>query len=164
MRRGPEAVAPDRSMPRDVPVAAHVRRGDGQRGTPQIPGNTLLGLIHRVQLIIYACRRSQGLIDLRAGAVPTEASDGDLMLPGTRRHEVTRTTRRRIDLLRDPSCLRGFVFAAVLVAGVMTASNDVEQTTPGTQPPAALVASFDGMGVGFEGPQGTAALRNPSDN
>jgi hypothetical protein len=32
------------------------------------------------------------------------------------------------------------------------------------QPSASLVASFDGLGVGFEGPQGTANLRNPSDN
>src|SRR5688572_22817506 len=40
----------------------------------------------------------------------------------------------------------------------------VEQTTFGTKPPAALVASFDGLGVGFTGPQGTATMRNPSDN
>ncbi|HKV98375.1 MAG TPA: hypothetical protein VJN96_01060, partial [Vicinamibacterales bacterium] len=40
----------------------------------------------------------------------------------------------------------------------------VEQTTMGTKPAAALLASFDGLGVGFEGPQGTATVRNPSDN
>jgi hypothetical protein len=40
----------------------------------------------------------------------------------------------------------------------------VEQTTHGTRPAPAIVASFDGLGVGFEGPQGTATLRNPSDN
>jgi len=40
----------------------------------------------------------------------------------------------------------------------------VEQTAPGSHAPAALIASFDGLGVGFEGPQGSAALRNPSDN
>jgi hypothetical protein len=40
----------------------------------------------------------------------------------------------------------------------------VEQTTPGTRAPAALVASFDGLGHGFTGPQGTATFRNPSDN
>ncbi len=40
----------------------------------------------------------------------------------------------------------------------------VEQTTFGTKAPATLVASFDGLGVGFSGPQGTANLRNPSDN
>ena len=41
---------------------------------------------------------------------------------------------------------------------------EVEQTTFGTRPPARLVASFDGLGVGFTGPQGTTNLRNPSDN
>ena len=40
----------------------------------------------------------------------------------------------------------------------------VEQTSPGTRPPAEIVASFDGLGVGFEGPQGTTNVRNPSDN
>ncbi len=40
----------------------------------------------------------------------------------------------------------------------------VEQTQPGTKPAAALTASFDGIGAGFTGPQGTATLRNPSDN
>jgi hypothetical protein len=40
----------------------------------------------------------------------------------------------------------------------------VEQRTMGALPAPALVASFDGLGVGFEGPQGTAAVRNPSDN
>src|SRR5262245_54351508 len=40
----------------------------------------------------------------------------------------------------------------------------VEQRSQGTRPGATLVASFDGLGVGFEGPQGTATLRNPSDN
>ncbi len=39
-----------------------------------------------------------------------------------------------------------------------------EQTTMGTKPALPVVASFDGLGVGFEGPQGTATLRNPSDN
>ena len=40
----------------------------------------------------------------------------------------------------------------------------VEQTSFGAGPPAALAASFDGLGAGFTGPQGSALLRNPSDN
>ncbi|MEX2154343.1 MAG: hypothetical protein WD825_13470 [Gemmatimonadaceae bacterium] len=40
----------------------------------------------------------------------------------------------------------------------------VEQTAPGTKPRATLAARFDGLGVGFVGPQGSANLRNPSDN
>ena len=61
---------------------------------------------------------------------------------------------------------RGLVIV-VLLGGVQAASapqSPVEQTTAGPREPAAIVASFDGLGVGFEGPQGTAALRNPSDN
>ncbi|HET6959832.1 MAG TPA: hypothetical protein VFI56_24735, partial [Vicinamibacterales bacterium] len=40
----------------------------------------------------------------------------------------------------------------------------VEQTSFGTKPAAVLAASFDGLGAGFTGPQGSALLRNPSDN
>ncbi len=40
----------------------------------------------------------------------------------------------------------------------------VEQTVQGTASAARLVVSFDGLGAGFSGPEGTAALRNPSDN
>ena len=40
----------------------------------------------------------------------------------------------------------------------------VEQKSQGTRPTAKLVESFDGLGFGFEGPQGTANVRNPSDN
>jgi hypothetical protein len=40
----------------------------------------------------------------------------------------------------------------------------VEQNRRGSRPSAEIVANFDGLGVGFKGPQGTAILRNPSDN
>lgn len=40
----------------------------------------------------------------------------------------------------------------------------VEQTEQGRGPAPEIVASFDGLGDGFKGPQGTAVLRNPSDN
>ena len=57
--------------------------------------------------------------------------------------------------------------SAPIVPPVITApsgSAAVEQTTHGAKPGAVLVESFDGLGVGFAGPQGTANLRNPSDN
>ena len=47
---------------------------------------------------------------------------------------------------------------------LMTAGAAVEQKSQGKQLAARVVASFDGLGFGFEGPQGTANLRNPSDN
>src|SRR3990172_5356017 len=43
-------------------------------------------------------------------------------------------------------------------------SASIEQTTQGTRPPPEIVAWFDGLGEGFEGPQGSARFRNPSDN
>jgi hypothetical protein len=45
-----------------------------------------------------------------------------------------------------------------------TGAKLVEQTTQGTRASADVVANFDGLGVGLKGPQGTAVLRNPSDN
>ncbi len=45
-----------------------------------------------------------------------------------------------------------------------TAPASIEQASQGSRPPAELIASFDGLGVGFDGPQGPAAGRNPSDN
>lgn len=59
----------------------------------------------------------------------------------------------------------GVILLGAWLAGagpVTTAS--VEQTEPGKRPAASVVASFDGLGEGFTGPQGVAALRNPSDN
>jgi hypothetical protein len=53
----------------------------------------------------------------------------------------------------------------VAPAPVITAAGAaVEQKTPGKRPALPLLESFDGLGSGFEGPQGTATLRNPSDN
>jgi hypothetical protein len=40
----------------------------------------------------------------------------------------------------------------------------IEQTKDGERPSASLVASFDGLGAGFEGPHGRFTGRNPSDN
>ncbi len=40
----------------------------------------------------------------------------------------------------------------------------VEQTNAGKKKAVEIVASFDGLGDGFEGPQGSSGYRNPSDN
>lgn len=47
---------------------------------------------------------------------------------------------------------------------ISSAGAAVEQTSQGKHPPIAAGDSFDGLGTGFEGPQGTAQFRNPSDN
>ena len=58
--------------------------------------------------------------------------------------------------------------AAVMAVGIgahaRTQENGIEQTKPGTRPAAEIVASFDGIGAGLTGPQGTYEGRNPSDN
>src|SRR6185436_6630393 len=41
---------------------------------------------------------------------------------------------------------------------------EVEQREEGTGPTPVMAASFDGLGVGFEGPQGAGRSGNPSDN
>ena len=46
----------------------------------------------------------------------------------------------------------------------VTPSAAIEQTVQGSRPPATLVASFDGLGVGLQGPHGRWEVRNPSDN
>jgi hypothetical protein len=63
------------------------------------------------------------------------------------------------------------VSIAIVIVAIVSASPSVppgaaavEQTSQGAKPPAALAASFDGLGVGFDGPQGTTPVRNPSDN
>jgi hypothetical protein len=68
-------------------------------------------------------------------------------------------------------CARGLASAqeasVSIVPPAMTSppgSAAVEQTTPGTKPPARLVASFDGLGAGFVSPQSYTPSRNPSDN
>jgi len=47
---------------------------------------------------------------------------------------------------------------------ISAAGAAVEQRTQGKRSAVSLLESFDGLGSGFEGPQGTAMLRNPSDN
>src|SRR6186997_3210183 len=81
---------------------------------------------------------------------------------------INRPTRRLLAFSRK-DVAQGFspAMAALFGLAALTAQPahvGDEQTAPGTRPPATLVASFDGLGVGFEGPQGSAALRNPSDN
>lgn len=47
---------------------------------------------------------------------------------------------------------------------IPAAAASIEQTIQGSEPAPPQVASFDGLGVGFTGPQGNYEARNPSDN
>ena len=67
----------------------------------------------------------------------------------------------------DQQTMKRFFSIQILLIlfGVAYGQNrTIEQTSHGQLPPARIVASFDGLGYGFEGPQGKAEFRNPSDN
>lgn len=57
-----------------------------------------------------------------------------------------------------------FLAAGIALSAQQGAPLNVEQTSMGAKSGLELVASFDGLGVGFTGPQGTPRLGNPSDN
>jgi len=54
--------------------------------------------------------------------------------------------------------------APSVAASLPAASVAAEQTTQGRRPALPVIESFDGLGAGFSGPNGTARFRNPSDN
>ena len=56
------------------------------------------------------------------------------------------------------------IFGLIAALSTVAMGQNIEQTAPGRRPAARITASFDGLGIGFTGPQGTAAMRNPSDN
>jgi hypothetical protein len=60
--------------------------------------------------------------------------------------------------------MRLLLLLLAATAAMAASFADVEQKVQGEKPPAEIVASFDGLGYGFVGPQGNANLRNPSDN
>ncbi len=78
----------------------------------------------------------------------------NLKKPGTKRGAYT----------HPPDMSRLIQLFGVLGCTAILAGQTVEQTSEGPRGAAAIAAEFDGLGVGFEGPQGTATLRNPSDN
>lgn len=79
--------------------------------------------------------------------------------------------KRKVQVLVALGCFAAAAHAqqqqAVLSVPVITTpvgSGAIEQHPAGTRRAARIVASFDGLGVGFAGPQGQSFVRNPSDN
>jgi len=56
------------------------------------------------------------------------------------------------------------LLVAAVAAVLVVQAPSIEQTSPGTMAPPEVVTPFDGIGVGFDGPQGKYEGRNPSDN
>ena len=66
---------------------------------------------------------------------------------------------------QDPDTDQELKPVEVAPAPVISAAGAaVEQRTQGKRAAVPLLEGFDGLGSGFQGPQGTAMLRNPSDN
>jgi hypothetical protein len=141
---------------------------------------TVLALVTVAALLGAAHRRGQGTIDHAEPARP--ASRGGVTVHRSVAHDVSQ--RLTASPAEEPAAGASRAAPPYALApesdvdareerGARTASpvrttpagsSAVEQTTQGTRPSATLVASFDGLGAGFVGPQGSAATRNPSDN
>lgn len=70
----------------------------------------------------------------------------------------------RSECVLSLTVLLGAFVLLVRAGGEPAPSASVEQTEQGQQTAPQILVSFDGLGDGFRGPQGTATLRNPSDN
>ena len=85
-------------------------------------------------------------------------------------HDISEPLGARINVHRLKKSLQNRVLSykdstALWIANAgLNNLPSVEQTEQGIKPPPKLVASFDGLGEDFVGTQGTALLRNPSDN
>src|SRR6185369_3647615 len=117
-------------------------------------------LISVVGLLLLSVREGTTIVSAsRAGSSVTVVASArnDVSLP-LRTISATDTVAETVPLsISAPT-------PTVKMTPVTRESAAVEQTTAGTRPSAAVVESFDGLGFGFEGPQGKANLRNPSDN
>jgi hypothetical protein len=108
--------------------------------------------------VASAVRRDvSGLLSASSTGLASDAAD-DSRDDGVPRHALAAEPNENDE--REREAAEG----DIPVMSTPPGSAEVEQTKFGTKPPARLVASFDGLGVGFTGPQGTATTRNPSDN
>src|SRR5262245_17467516 len=95
----------------------------------------------------------------------TERQTGELTLQTDIAHEISPPLSSLSDSNDEDE--ESVQDAAPIASPVLTTppgAERIEQLAQGQKPAATLVASFDGLGAGFQGPQGTASLRNPSDN
>jgi hypothetical protein len=113
---------------------------------------------------------------LTVGCRPTEPSQESIVRPAAAMDVSAPLSSLRVNEATDTACDDCPRYAAAPEEAVQqgggspaSAPNDpagarVEQTAQGHRPALELVASFDGLGVGFDGPQGPSNVRNPSDN
>lgn len=99
-----------------------------------------------------------------ASLLQTTYSDADLANPQSSRSRADDLPPGVLAAESDDEPQGGGAPPAPPVMKAAPGSAAVEQTTHGTKPGPELVESFEGLGVGFVGPQGASVVRNPSDN
>jgi len=120
-------------------------------------------------LVLLGCGRD-GVEPARPGASVAAAVSHDvsvplasLMPPSTRQHPLCDDCPSGVVATPDEDEDQQGGGRPAFAPG-NAAGGAVEQRVHGTRPPLELVASFDGLGAGFDGPQGASPGRNPSDN
>src|SRR5690349_13149333 len=142
--------------------------------------------MHRVRILSALCAVAAiGVVALRVGKTPNVGAHTTVTTTPAIAHDVSGPLTaldvaafddaasgnhpdpdraRRVMTVEPNEEQSGPGAASLPVITTPPGSAAVEQTTFGAKRPARLVASFDGLGVGFTGPQGTTNVRNPSDN
>jgi len=95
------------------------------------------------------------------------ATKSDVTVQGATAHDVSQPLRSLVPAYNESESASQQSPSPTPTPPIITSppgAGAIEQRLQGTRPAATLVESFDGLGVGFKGPQGEAILRNPSDN
>lgn len=131
--------------------------------------------------VIYCFVENEGQASARQSAAENSRRErlAESTEPKDRGITVRQSVRNDVSQTLAPTTKSYSLTASSAAAGIQTeqsllsnsnqppvplAGANVEQKSQGTRAPAQLVESFDGLGLGFEGPQGKANVRNPSDN
>jgi hypothetical protein len=93
--------------------------------------------------------------------IPMRSQD-DMVLFKSRRHDISHILRKCVPVQDMGQQIEKDAAGRSVQTSVPSGS--IEQTFFGKRPPPELVTIFDGLGFGFNGPQGVARHRNPSDN
>ncbi len=118
-------------------------------------------------LAIATVAMAGGLIAGVAGPVPTRAAEvtvGKVFVNAAVRNDSGSRFTENVKRLPESFQQRGQQPIVPPVITVPAGAEAVEQKTMGAKPGAVLAESFDGLGIGFTGPQGVGRGNNPSDN
>lgn len=121
-------------------------------------------LLCGIVMIISVLVSASSLLTHRHIFWPESIAVGAFAISWLTKGEMHKPVVRIIRTMRQQMNPSATSVLLALVSGVRLTASSVEQTEQGRRPAAALVRSFDGLGVGLQGPQGRWEGRNPSDN